>query len=263
MPDTKVAILCNPHNPVGRAWSREELTRYGEICLRHGVLVIADEIHCDFIRKGQHYTPFSTLADKALVDNSITYKSASKSFSLAGMKCAWYFTTNPQTYKAVSFQNHADLNTLGMVAAEAAYAGGEAWLNDCAAYISDNHDFANAYIKANIPMFKVGQTPQGTYLVWVDVTALSDSIGARKLADDANAQALEAAARTGAPPPVLASPEDMVQHWLARKAYVQLVSGSSFGMGAAGHMRMNIATSRATLKAALDSMATALRTRSA
>ena len=142
-----LSILCNPQNPVGRAWTKEELTRYGEICLKHNVLVLADEIHCDFISKGQKYIPFATLDNKAVVDNSITYKSVSKSFSLAGMKAAWFFTTNPEVYKATVFHNHADLNTLGMYAAEAAYAGGEGWLNDCVSYISDNHDFANAYIK--------------------------------------------------------------------------------------------------------------------
>ena len=84
-----------------------------------------------------------------------------------------------------------------MTAAESAYAGGEGWLNDCVAYISDNHDFANAYIKKNIPMMKVGQTPQGTYLVWVDVTAIADKIGAKKMADDANQTAHDAAAKMG------------------------------------------------------------------
>ena len=148
----------------------EELTRYGEICLKHNVLVLADEIHCDFISKGSKYIPFSTLDNKDLVNNSITYKSVSKSFSLAGMKAAWFFTTNPEVYKATAFNNHADLNTLGMVAAEAAYAGGEGWLNDCVSYISDNHEFANDYIKKNIPMIKVGQAPEGTYLQWIDVT---------------------------------------------------------------------------------------------
>ena len=117
MPDTKVSILCNPQNPVGRAWTKEELTRYGEICLKHNVLVLSDEIHCDFISKGSKYVPFATLDNEAVVKNSITYKSVSKSFSLAGMKCAWFFSTNPEVYKATVFHNHADLNTLGMYAA--------------------------------------------------------------------------------------------------------------------------------------------------
>ena len=140
-PDTKVTILCNPQNPVGRAWTKEELTRYGELCLKHNVKVLADEIHCDFITKGNKYTPFSTLDDKKIVANSITFKSGSKSFSLAGMKCAWFFTTNPEMHKAVSFWNRADLSTLGMIAEQAAYAGGEAWLNECVDYIDGNQGY--------------------------------------------------------------------------------------------------------------------------
>src|ERR1700744_1223045 len=266
MPDTKVSILCNPQNPVGRAWTREELTRYGEICLKHNVLVLADEIHCDFISKGSKYIPFSTL-ESNLVNNSITYKSVSKSFSLAGMKAAWFFTTNPEVYKATVFNNHADLNTLGMVAAESAYAGGEGWLNDCVGYISDNHQFANDYIKKNIPMIKVGQAPEGTYLQWIDVSAIADKIGAKKMADDANQQAHDAAAKMGTDysgrqamgEMRVQTPEDMVQHWLAKNAFVQLNAGTTYGLGGANHMRMNIATSRKVLKAALDSMAAATK----
>jgi cystathionine beta-lyase len=267
MPDTKVSILCNPQNPVGRAWTKEELTRYGEICLKHNVLVLADEIHCDFISKGSKYIPFASLDNEAVVKNSITYKSVSKSFSLAGMKCAWFFTTNPEVYKATVFNNHADLNTVGMYAAESAYAGGEGWLNDCVAYISDNHQFANDYIKKNIPMIKVGQPPEGTYLQWIDVTAIADKIGAKKMADDANQQAHDAAAKMGTDysgrqamgEMRVQTPEDMVQHWMAKNAFVQLNAGTTYGLGGANHMRMNIATSRKVLKAALDSMAAATK----
>ena len=124
--------------PSGRAWTKDELTRYGELCLKHNIKVLADEIHCDFITKGSKYTPFSTLDDKTIVANSITFKSGSKSFSLAAMKCAWFFTTNPEMYKAVSFWNRADLITLGMMAEQAAYAGGEEWLNQCVDYIDGN-----------------------------------------------------------------------------------------------------------------------------
>jgi bifunctional pyridoxal-dependent enzyme with beta-cystathionase and maltose regulon repressor activities len=267
MPGTTVTIICNPQNPVGRAWTKDELHRYGELALKHNVKVLCDEIHCDFITHGNKYTPFSTLDDKAIVNNSITFKSGSKSFSLAAMKCAWFFTTNPEVYKATAFYNHADLNTLGMYAAEAAYAGSEGWLNDLVSYISANHDYANAYIKQNIPMMKVGQKPEGTYLVWVDVSAIADKINAKKLADDANQQAHEAAAKMGTDysgRQEMATvreqtAEDMVQHWLAKNAFVQLNAGSSYGLGGANHMRMNIATSRKTLKAALDSMSAALK----
>jgi len=270
-PGTKVSIFCNPQNPVGRNWTRDEVTRYAQICLKHNVLMLSDEIHCDFMSKGQKYTPVSTLQDQALVNNSITYKSVSKSFSLAGQKCAWFFTTNPEVYKATAFNNHADLNTLGMYAAEAAYAGGEGWLNDCIGYISDNHDYANAYIKKNIPMIKVGNAPEGTYLQWIDVSAIADKIGAKKMADDANQKAHEAASKMGTDysgrQEVAAmreqTPEDMVQHWMAKNAFVQLNAGTSYGLGGANHMRMNIATSRKVLKAALDSMAAATKKLSA
>ena len=256
-PDTKVTILCNPQNPVGRAWTKEELTRYGELCLRHNVKVLADEIHCDFIMKGQKYTPFSTLDDKKIVANSITFKSGSKSFSLAGMKCAWFFTTNPDMYKEVSFWNRADLSTLGMIAEQAAYAGGEDWLNGCVDYIDGNQEFANKYIKANIPMIKVGQKPEGTYLAWLDVTGVAEKIGAQKLADTENRKPQPISMLTNKPTVVTA--EDMVSHWFAKNANVAIESGSTFGKGGQNHLRMNTATSRRTLKAALESVAGALK----
>lgn len=270
-PGTKISIFCNPQNPVGRTWTRDEVTRYAQICLKHNVLMLSDEIHCDFMSKGVKYTPVSTLSDPKLVNNSITYKSVSKSFSLAGQKCAWFFTTNPEVFKQTSFNNHADLNTFGMFAAESAYAGGEGWLNACVDYISDNHHFANDYIKKNIPMIKVGQVPEGTYLQWIDVTAIADKIGAKKMADDANQKARDAAAKMGTDYSGRQSmearreetPEDMVQHWMAQNAFVQLNAGTSYGLGGANHMRMNIATSRKVLTAALASMAAATKKLSA
>jgi cystathionine beta-lyase len=255
-PEVKATILCNPQNPVGRAWSRDELSRYGELALKHKVRLLSDEIHCDFISKGQTYTPFSTLDDKEVVANSITFKSGSKSFSLAGMKCAWFFSTNPEIYRAAEELNHADLSTLGMIAEQAAYAGGEDWLNQCVAYIDSNHDYANEYIKANIPMIKVGQKPEGTYLVWLDTTAVAERIGAQRMADDANKNP-PMNPRTGRPMHV--TPEMMVEDWVAKNAYVALNPGNTYGLGGANHMRMNISTSRKTLKAALDSMSNALK----
>ena len=164
---------------MGRAWTKAELTRYGEICLKHNVKVLADEIHCDFVGHGKKYTPFSTLDDKKIVDNSVTFKSASKSFSLAGLKCAWFFTTDPEMFKAVQFWNRADLTTLGIMAEQAAYAGGENWLNQCVDYIDGNQAFANDYIKTNLPLLKVGQKPEGTYLAWLDISGVAHKIGAQ------------------------------------------------------------------------------------
>ena len=254
-PDVKVSILCNPQNPVGRAWTKEELTKYGELCLKHKIIVLSDEIHCDFISKGQKYVPFSTL-DKEIVNNSFTFKSGSKSFSLPGMKCAWFFSTNPDLYKPAAAMNHADLSTLGMIGEQAAYAGGEEWLNQCAGYIDANHDFANTYIKANIPMLKVGQKPESTYLAWIDVSAVADKIGAKRLADETNKKP-PIDPRTDMPKAVTA--EDMVNLWFAQNAYVAMNSGTNYGLGGQNHIRMNLATNRRTLKAALDSMAGALK----
>jgi cystathionine beta-lyase len=256
-PDTKVSILCNPQNPVGRAWTKDELHRYGELCLKHNIKVLADEIHCDFITHGNKYTPFSTLDDKAIVANSITFKSGSKSFSLAAMKCAWFFTTDPEMFKAVSFWNRADLTTLGMMAEQAAYAGGENWLNQCVDYIDGNQAFANDYIKKNIPLIKVGQKPEGTYLAWLDISGVAQKIGAERLAEAENRKPQPISFLTGKT--TIVTQEDMVQHWLAKNAYVALEAGTSFGKGGQGHMRMNTATSRRTLTAALDSIAAATK----
>ena len=266
-PDVKVSILCNPQNPVGRAWTKEELTRYGDLCLKHNIVVLSDEIHCDFVSKGQKYVPFANLDDKKVVANSITFKSGSKSFSLSGQMCAWYFSTNPEVFARTSFENHPDLNVLGMVAEQAAYSGGEEWLDQLVGYIDGNLDFAHDYIKTNIPLIKVGNKPEGTYLQWIDVTAIADKIGAKKMADDANQQAKEAAGKMGTDYSGRAemtavrvqTPDDLGQHWMAKNAFVQLNAGTSYGLGGANHMRMNIATSRKTLKAALDSMAAATK----
>lgn len=256
-PNTKTTILCNPHNPVGRVWSKEELHRYGEICLKHNVKVLSDEIHCDFVAKGQRYTPFSTLDDRKIVDNSITFKAASKSFSLAGMKCAWFFATDPEVFKQVQSWNHSEISTLGFVSAQAVYAGGEDWLNQCVDYIDGNQRYANDYIKKYLPLIRVGNQPEGTYLAWLDISGLADKIGAHGLADEENKKSLPINFLTGKPSPV--HPTDMVAHWVAKNAYVYLESGVGFGAGASNFMRMNVATSRKTLTAALDSIAAATK----
>jgi cystathionine beta-lyase len=256
-PDTKTMILCNPNNPTGNAWTKAELNRIGELCLKHKVIILSDEIHCDFVTKGQKYTPISTLDNKDIVNNSITFKSGSKSFSLAGMKCAWFFSTNPELFKRTAAMDRADLNTLGMIAEQSAYAGGEDWLNSCVDYIDANHDYVGQYIKANIPMIKMGQKAQSTYLVWLDTTEIGQKIGAQKLADAENKKPQPISVLTGKP--TVVTVDDIVGHWFAKNAFVALNPGNTYGKGGLNHMRMNIATARPTLKAALDSMAGALK----
>jgi cystathionine beta-lyase len=213
-------------------------------------VVLADEIHCDFVTRGHKYTPFASLPNKDIVRNSMTFKAASKSFGLAAMKCAWFFSDNMDYITRVKRNNWADLTTLGMIASKAAYAGGEDWLNQCVAYIDGNQDFVESYVRANIPMMKVVK-PQGTYLSWLDVTAVAERLGARQLA------AAEVGKTSASGRPV--TPETIVERFFVRNAKVHMNAGSSYGLGGANHMRMNIGTSRKTLEIALRNLASALR----
>ena len=238
-------ILCNPQNPTGNCWSPEDLTRMGEICLRHRCVVLADEIHCDFVNRGNTYTPFASL-DPEIVANSLTFKSGSKSFSLAAMKVAWYYSTNPDLLQRVRANTRADLSTLGMVAMRAALNEGEPWLDDLLVYIDANHDFAESYIREKIPGVRYTKA-QGTYLAWLDVAEVAERIGAA-----------ETAARESAEGSSDLEPERVVQRWFAERAGVLLTPGPGYGTGGAGHMRMNLASSRKIVELALNNMAEAV-----
>jgi cystathionine beta-lyase len=227
-------------------WSAADLMRLGEICLRRRVVVLADEIHCDFVNKGQKYTPFASLPNKAVVNNSMTFKAASKSFGLAAHKVAWFYSTNDSYMERVKAHHWVDLNTLGIIANQAAYRGGEDWLNQLVVYIDGVHDFAEQFIKTNIPLIKWVK-PEGTYLAWLDVTGVADRIGARARAEAAS----QAEGR-------LVTPETIVERFLVKSAKVHLNVGSSYGLGGANHMRMNLATSRKLVERALTNLASAL-----
>lgn len=243
---TNVFILCNPNNPTGNCWTPEELTRLGEICLKHRVVVLADEIHCDFVTKGNRYTPFASLPNRAIVDNSLTFMAASKTFSLAAMKSAWFFSTNPDYLARVKANNRIDLNSFGIVANRAALNEGEDWLDQLRPYIDGNHEFVAAYVKEKMPLVKYTKA-QGTYLAWLDVSAVSEKIGARQAAVDAS--------RTSKAP---VTPGMVVERWFVEHARVHMNPGSEYGTGGEGHMRMNLGTSRKLIALALDNMARAL-----
>jgi cystathionine beta-lyase len=247
--DTNTLILCNPQNPTGNCWSAQDLTTLGEICLRRRVVVLADEIHCDYVTKGNKYTPFASLPNKAIVDNSVTFKAASKSFGLAAMKCAWMYSTNPDYMARIRPNHRADLTTLGLIASQAAYTGGEDWLNQVVEYIDGTHDFVASFVKSNIPMVKCVK-PQGTYLTWLDMSELAEKIGAKALAEEAS--------RTRKPGTAMVTPETMIERWLVKNAKVHLNQGRSYGRGGEGHMRMNIGTSRKLVQLALTNIAEAL-----
>lgn len=248
--DTHTFILCNPQNPTGNCWSPEDLLKIGEICLKHRVIVLADEIHCDWTSKGQKYTPFASLPNKAVVDNSITFKAASKSFGLAAHKIAWFYSTNPELTKRVSPNHRADLNTLGMVANFAAIAEGEEWQRQANEYVDGTHDFVVNFVHDKIPMVKVHRA-EGTYLTWLDVTAVAERINSKKLADDYN--------RTRPANMPALMPEQMVERFFVKSARVHLNQGAGYGKGGENHMRMNIGTSRKLVEIALTNMANACR----
>ena len=239
-------ILCNPQNPTGNCWSPEDLTRMGEICLKHRVVVLADEIHRDFVTKGNTYTPFASLPDRDIVDNSLTFTSASKSFSLAAMKVAWFHSTNPDLLARVKANARADLSTLGMVATRAALTEGAPWLDDLLAYLDANHDYAQAYIRDNLPGIR-HHKGQGTYLAWLNVSGFADRIGAA-----------ETAARETAEGTDDMTAEKVVQRWFAERSGVFLNPGSNYGTGGDGYMRMNLASPRAIVERALNNMAAAV-----
>lgn len=248
--DTQTLILCNPQNPTGNVWSKQDLMTLGELCLKRRVLLLADEIHCDFVLKGEKYTPFASLPNEEMVRNSVTFKSASKSFNLAAMKCAYMFCTNPDTVAKLRQWGHKeDINTLGMVAHRAAYTEGAEWFDQLLPYIEANHDYVASYFAANIPSIKVYK-PQGTYLSWIDISAVQDKVNAKGMAAEMSKKNPNA-------PPV--TPEVAMERFFAEKAKIQLNNGSGYGMAGAGHMRMNIGTSRKTLEVALNSLASAMK----
>ena len=244
--DTDVMILCNPQNPTGNCWARDDLMRLGRLCLQHRVVVLADEIHCDFVTKRNTYTPFASLPDKDVVNNSVTFKAASKSFSLAAMKNAWFFSTNPEYLEMVRVQHRGNTNTLGAVANHAALTEGEDWLDQLLVYLDGNHAFVEQYMRENIPSIKYTKA-QGTYLAWLDVSEVAERIDAQHKAEEASNSS-----------PRRVSPETIVQRWFVENAKVYMNAGSSYGPGGEGHMRMNLGASRKLIKLALDNLADAL-----
>ena len=245
--DTHAFILCNPHNPTGNVWSRADLATLGEICNRRRVVVVSDEIHCDFVTRGHAYTPFASLDDEAVVRNSVTCKSVSKSFNLSMLKCAYLFSTNPDYLDRIRGvgQHRQAMNTLGIVAAEAAYNECEDWLDQLLEYIDGTLDFVESYVNANVPGVETVK-PEGTYLAWLDTAAAMDAAGMKEAA-----AAAAAADRS-------TTPEREFQRHLVDHAHVHLNPGSDYGLGGGGRMRMNIATSRQLVERALGNMARAL-----
>ena len=173
-PDTSLMLLCNPHNPAGRVWSKDELLRIAEICARHGVTVISDEIHCEFVFDGLHYTPFATVAD-ASGCKTVVCVSPSKAFNIAGLQIANIIAPDEETRaridKAININEVCDVNPFGVIATIAAYNDGEEWLAQLLDYIKGNYEYMKDFCGKRLPEFPIAKL-EATYLVWMDCTAL-------------------------------------------------------------------------------------------
>lgn len=176
-PKVRLLLLCNPHNPVGRVWTRAELMCIGEICLRNDVLVVADEIHCELVYSGHTYIPFASISDDFRT-RSVTCTSPSKAFNLAGLQIANIFAADESVRvkidKAINLNEVCDVNPFGVEALVAAYNDGEEWLEELKCYLSDNYLYMRTFFNKYLPQFPVVKL-EGTYLVWVDCSVLNRS----------------------------------------------------------------------------------------
>lgn len=173
-PQVKLFLLCNPHNPAGRVWTADELRRMGDICMRHGVFVCADEIHCDIVMPGYSYTPFASLSDDFL-RHSATCTAPTKTFNLAGLQIANITVADEETRrrvdKAININEVCDVGPFGVTALQAAYNEGAEWLDALIEYLHGNYECLRAYCAEHIPQLTVTRL-EGTYLVWIDCSAL-------------------------------------------------------------------------------------------
>lgn len=224
----KLFFLCNPHNPVGRAWNREELEKIGDICYKHHVLIVSDEIHADFVYNRKHQVLVNL--KKEYEEITITCTAPSKTFNIAGLQVSNIFIPDNQLRhrfkRQIAASGYSQLNAAGLAACEAAYRYGEEWYNGVKAYIRENISFTKKFLEERIPKVKMLE-PEGTYLVWVDFRALG--LSNREL-------------------------EDLIIH----KAGLWLDSGAIFGAAGEGFQRINVACPRVTLQTALEKIETAV-----
>ena len=219
----KIFLLCNPHNPGGRVWSKEELAHMCEICAKYNVLVISDEIHCDMALKGYKHVPFAICCDKAK-DLCITFMAASKTFNIAGLKSSYHVIPNEEIRKQYhEFLRKSELDTAHVFATgpvATAYNEGEEWLEQMLEYVEANIDFMEQYLKDNMP--KMGMIrPQASFLVFLDARGLG-------------------------------LPHDELVEFFVREAKVGMNDGAMFGEEGSGYMRMNLGCPRSVLEKALN-----------
>lgn len=227
--NVKLFLLCNPHNPVCRVWTKEELLKLGDICLKHNVLVISDEIHQDFVFGDREHIVFANLKEE-YKDITVTCTSPSKTFNLAGLQASNIFISNVELrdkFKAeITACGYSGLNAIALVACEAAYRYGDEWYEVMKNYIEGNIQFMKDYIEREIPQLTMIE-PEGTYLMWVDFRKLGLS-------------------------------EEALNDLITNKANLWLNEGTKFGKSGAGFERFNIACPRVTLEKALERLKNAI-----
>lgn len=230
--DVKMFILCSPHNPVGRVWTKDELARLGEICAKHKVFVVSDEIHCDFAFPQHPHTVFIDACPE-LRESCAVCTAPSKSFNLAGLQVSNIWIPNAEARAAfaqeIDRSGYSQLNTLGLVACRAAYESGGDWLSACKSYMRENLDFMRAFLAERLPEIRLVE-PEGTYFAWLDCTALGHS---RRELDEL----------------------------VTSRAKLWLDSGHIFGGGADLFQRVVLACPRKTLEQALLQLESAVKNR--
>lgn len=229
-PKARLFLLCNPHNPVGRVWTPDELRRMGELCMQYGVFVVADEIHCELTYEGHDYTPFASLSD-TFAQHSVTCISPSKAFNIAGLQIANIVVPDDavrrRVDRAININEVCDVNPFGVVATIAAYNEGAGWLDELRRYLRGNYEYLRDYFVRHLPDYPVLPL-EGTYLAWVDCRASGTASGAL-------------AAR------------------LLEEHRLMLSPGEMYGPGGEYFLRVNLACPRARLAEALERLAAGLK----
>ena len=230
--DIKMFILCNPHNPIGKVWTKDELYQIGTICQKHHVIIVSDEIHMDFVYKGNKHIPFYNV-DESFKDFSVICTAPSKTFNLAALQTSNIIIANEELRKRFNEEKDAsgvtDPNIFGLEACEAAYTYGAKWVDELLEYLQGNIDYMNDFLKTRLPDLKM-VNPQGLYLIWVDMRALGMD-------------------------------KDELEDFMLNKANLWLDEGYIFGTGGDGFERFNIACPRSTLKRALEQLEKAIQQR--
>jgi cysteine-S-conjugate beta-lyase len=224
---TRIYVLCNPHNPVGRVFRTDELERLADICTRQNILICADEIHCDLLYPGYQHIPIATLGNK-VAERTITFMSPSKTFNLAGLKCSFAIISNPLLREAWVRGSEGlipHVNIMGLTAALAGFKDGQDWLDQCLSYLRGNRDFLVEYVREKLPSISMTRM-EGTYLAWLDCT------------------------KSG----IRGNPF----YFFLREGKVALNDGAECGKGGEGFVRLNFACPRKTLVDALERMTGAL-----